>query len=139
MLPENIKAFVAETNRGVLTTFRRDGAAQMSIVTCGPFMEGVAFTTTADRAKLMNLKRNSRCSLLVSQEDWRSYVVIEGHATILSADNTEASALRLALRDVYRTTSGTEHPDWEEYDAAMVEQRLSAVVVIPERVYGTRA
>ena len=33
MLPKNIRAFVADTHRGVLTTFRRDGAAQMSIIT----------------------------------------------------------------------------------------------------------
>ena len=70
MLSENLRAFVAETRRGVLTTFRRSGGAQMSIVTCGPYREGVAFTTTARRAKLINLRRNPRCSLLVSQEDW---------------------------------------------------------------------
>jgi PPOX class probable F420-dependent enzyme len=123
----------------VLTTFRRNGAAQMSIVTCGPYRDGVAFTTTADRAKLINLQRNSRCSLLVSQEDWWGYVVLEGEAQILSADNTPPDEFRMALRDVYRTASGTEHPNWPEYDAAMVEQRRSAVIVVPERTYGTRA
>ena len=70
MLPENIRAFCAQTHRGVLTTFRRNGAAQMSIVSCGPLKNGVAFTVTFDRAKLLNLKRDPRCSLLVSQESW---------------------------------------------------------------------
>ena len=42
----------------------------MSIVSCGLFENGVACTTTADRAKLASLKRNQRCSLLVSQRDW---------------------------------------------------------------------
>ena len=88
MLPENIKAFVAETNRGVLTTFRRDGAAQMSIITCGPYKDGVAFTTTAKRAKLLNLQRDSRCSLLISNENWWGFVVLEGRAQIISAANT---------------------------------------------------
>ena len=138
MLPENIRAFVAETRRGVLTTFRRDGAAQMSIVTCGPYREGVAFTTTANRAKLLNLKRNPQCSLLVSQEDWWGYVVLEGRAQVLSPDNTGAGEFRDALRDVYRTASGQEHPNWDEYDRAMREDRRSAVIVVPERIYGTR-
>ena len=139
MLSENIRVFVAETRRGVLTTFRKSGGAQMSIVTCGPYREGVAFTTTADRAKLINLRRDPRCSLLVSQEDWRGYVVLEGRAKLLSPSTTDAVELREALRDVYRAASGTEHSNWPEYDAAMVEQRRSAVIVVPEHIYGTRA
>ena len=136
MLDDNLKRFVAENRRGVLTTFRRDGSAQMSIITCGPLRDGVAFSTTEDRAKLRNLRRNPRCSLLVAREDWSAYVVLQGQAQLLSADNTEADELRLALREVYRTAAATEHPDWEEYDRAMVEQRRSAVIVVAEQVYG---
>ncbi len=139
MLSENLRAFVAETRRGVLTTFRRGGGAQMSIVTCGPYRKGVAFTTTARRAKLINLRRDPRCSLLVSQENWWGYVVLEGRAELLSPGTTNADELREALRDVYRVASGSEHSNWQEYDAAMLEQRRSAVIVVPEHIYGTRA
>ncbi len=139
MLSENLRDFVAETRRGVLTTFRKSGSAQMSIVTCGPYREGVAFTTTARRAKLLNLRRDPRCSLMVSQEDWRGYVVLEGRAELLSPGITDAAELREALRDVYRAASATEHPDWQEFDADMLEQRRSAVIVVPEYIYGTRA
>ena len=138
-MQDKVRQFVAENHRGVLTTFRRNGAAQMSIVTCGPFRNGVAFTVTFDRAKLLNLKRDPRCSLLVAQEDWWGYVVLEGRAEILSADSTEPDDLRLALRDTYRTASGQEHPNWEEYDQAMRENKRSVIIVVPERVYGTRA
>ena len=137
MLPERQKRFVSENHRAVLTTFRRNGAAQMSIVTTGAYSDGVAFTTTEDRAKLANLKRDPRCSLLVSHESWWGYVVLEGRARVLSPDNTDADELRLALRDVYRAASGEEHPDWDEYDRAMVDDRRAAVVVVPEHVYGT--
>ena len=139
MLPENIRAFVAESKRGVLTTFRRDGAAQMSIISCGPYREGVAFTTRANRAKLHNLKRDPRCSLMVSQEDWRGYVVLEGRAQVLSADNTGSDELRDALRDVYRTAAGQEHANWDEYDRSMREDKRSAVIVVPDRIYGSKA
>ena len=137
MLPESVKKFVSENHRAVLTTFRRNGAAQMSIVTTGAYSDGAAFTTTEDRAKLSNLKRDPRCSLLVSHESWWGYVVLEGRARVMSADNTDAEELRLALRDVYRAASGEEHPDWDEYDRAMVDDRRAAVVVVPEHVYGT--
>jgi len=53
MPPDQVRNFASQTHRGVLTTFRRNGAAQMSIVSCGPYRDGIAFTTTADRAKLM--------------------------------------------------------------------------------------
>ena len=136
MLNDNLKQFVAENRRGVLATFRRDGSAQMSIITCGPLQDGVAFTTTEDRAKLRNLRRNPQCTLMVARENWSAYVVLQGSARLLSADNTDADELRLALRDVFRTAAATEHPSWEEYDQAMVEQRRSAIIVVPEHIYG---
>ena len=47
-----------------------------------------------------------------------------------------ADELLTALRDVYRTAAATEHPNWEEYDQAMVEQGRSAIIVVPEHIYG---
>ena len=109
MLPDKIREFATQTHRGVLTTFRRDGNAQMSIISCGPYRDGIAFTVTETRAKLHNLRRNPNCSLLVSNESWWGFVVLEGQATILSAGNTDADELRLALQDTYRAASGEEH------------------------------
>ena len=40
------------------------------------------------------------------------------------------------LRKVYMTCSDTEHPDWEEYDQAMIDQEAVIVLVEPKRVYG---
>ena len=137
MLPDKVREFAAQTNRGVLTTFRRNGHAQMSIISCGPYRDGVAFTTTESTAKLHNLRRDPRCSLMVSEESWWGYVVLEGQATLLSAHNTDAEELRLALREAYVAASGEEHPDWDEYDQAMRDQRRSVIIVVPEHIYGT--
>ena len=137
MLPDNVRAFATENHQAVLTCFRRNGMPQMSIVTCGAYRDGVAFTTTADRAKLLNLQRDPRCSLMVSKRDWWGYVVLEGRATILSPENTAADELRQALRDVYRAATNQDHSNWEEYDQAMVDDRRSAVIVVPDHIYGT--
>ena len=137
MLTDGVREFLSNNHQAVVTTFRSNGAVQMSIVTVGAYRDGVAFTTTEDRAKLNNLKRNPRCSILVSKDNWWGYVVLEGNAQVLSADNTDAEELRQALRDVYRSASGTEHPNWDEYDQAMVDERRAAVVVVPDHVYGT--
>ena len=137
MLPENVIEFVSANHQAVLTTFRRDGAAQMSIVTVGPYGDGAGFTTTEDRAKLHNLDRNPRCSLLVSKSDWWGYIVLEGHARLLRRGESDETELRDALRGIYRSASGQEHPDWDEYDQAMIDDRRAAVIVVPERIYGT--
>ena len=137
MLPYNVRNFTTENHQGVLTCFRRNGAAQMSIVTCGAYQDGVAFTTTEDRAKLHNLRRNPRCSLMISHPDWRPFVVLEGTARILSPGRADPDELRQALRDVFRAASGQDHPNWEEYDQAMVQDRRSAIIVVPDHIYGT--
>ena len=137
MLSPNVERFVDSNHNAVLTTFRGNGAAQMSIVTAGAFRGGVAFATTAGRAKLHNLKRDPRCSLMVAEDRWSRYVVFEGRAEIMSSDATDADELRLAFRDVYRAAADKEHPDWEEYDRAMIDERRSAVLVLPDHMYGT--
>jgi len=137
MLSDNVKKFTTENHQGVLTCFRKNGMPQMSIVTCGAYRDGVAFSTTIDRAKLILLKRDSRCALMVSKQDWWGYVVLEGRATVLSPDNTGAEELREALRGVYRAATNQDHPNWEEYDQAMVDDRRAAVIVVPDHVYGT--
>ena len=137
MLPDNVREFATQTHRGVLTTFRRDGNAQMSIISCGPYRDGIAFSVTETRAKLHNLRRNPNCSLLVSNESWWGFVVLEGQATVLSAGNTDADELRLALRETFKAASGEEHSNWEEYDQAMRDDRRSVIIVVPERIYGT--
>ncbi len=139
MLSTNVKEFVSDNHQAVLTTFRKNGAAQMSIVTVGAYGDGVGFTTTEDRAKLHNLVRDSRCSLLVSKSDWWGYVVLEGRARVLRRGESDDDELRDALRGIYRAASGQEHPDWEDYDRAMVEDRRAAIIVVPDHVYGTTA
>jgi len=136
-LPNDVKRFATENHRGVLTSFRRNGMPQLSVVTCGEYRDGVAFSTTAGRAKLLNLQRDARCSLMVSKEDWWGYIVFEGKAAILSRDNTPAGELRDALRDVYRAATGGDHSNWPEYDQAMVDDRRAAVIVVADQIYGT--
>ena len=135
---DDILPFLEMNHRGVVMTFRRSGAAQLSIVTCGPYQGGVAFTTTADRAKLANLRRDPRCSILVSKSDWSGFAVLEGSADIRWTDRTDPEELRVTLREVYQTCAGREHPDWGDYDRAMVEERRAAIIVMPSHIYEVR-
>ena len=136
MLTDAQRDFLSQHHNGALTTFRRNGAAQMSVVTCGIYGDGVAFTTTADRAKLRNLRRNPRCTILVGSGDWRNFVVLEGDARLVGTETVGADEYRETLRSVYRAAAGREHPNWPEYDQAMRDDRRYAVIITPAHVYG---
>ena len=136
MLPDRVREIVNEHHNGVLTTFRKRGGAQMSVVNTGVYRDGVAFTACDFRAKVVNLVRDPRCTLLVSKSDWSEYVVLEGLAHISSLANTDPEALRLALRDLHRAINGAEHENWDEYDEEMREGRYAIVTVLPEHYYG---
>ena len=100
MLTATQRRFLIGNHNGALTTFRRSGAAQMSVVTCGQYADGVAFTTTKDRAKLRNLQRDPRCTILVGSEDWRDFVVLEGEARLVGPDDPDEDVYRETLREV---------------------------------------
>ena len=137
----DVKAFFQSNHRGVITTFRPDGTAQTSIVVCGasPFdgEEAALFVTVRGSSyKVRNLRRNSRCNVMAVADDWRQFAVVEGAATLTDYRNTDAEEMRVKLRAAFMACGDHEHPDWEEYDRAMVAQDAVIVVVQPERVYG---
>ena len=135
MLPAKVNEIVTRNREAVMTTFRKNSAVQLSIVTVGPYGDGLAFTVSPGSAKLANLRRNQRCSLMVSEINWGGYAVLEGYAQVLSPGATDPEEFRIALREIYRAASGKEHPDWEEFDEAVRDDRRSAIIVVPEHIY----
>jgi PPOX class probable F420-dependent enzyme len=134
---EDIRPFLEANHRGVITTVRPNGVVQASVVVCGPYQGYVALVAVrGNAAKVRNLRRDPRCTVLAVAADWRSYVVIEGHAQLMDAGNAETEELRRCLREVYRACGGGEHPDWEEYDRVMRERGAVVVLVRPHRIYG---
>jgi PPOX class probable F420-dependent enzyme len=113
------REFVAANPRGVLTTYRRDGQAQLSPVTPGVDAQGrIVVSVTEDRAKTKNARRDPRVALCVfSDPFYGPWVQVEGPAEL--ADGPDRIDV---LVDYYRALSG-EHPDWDEYRAAMVRDR----------------
>ena len=105
----------------VLATFRRDGRPQLSPVTAGVDDEGrVEISTRETSMKVKNLRRDPRLSLcLLNRGFFGEWGQVEGTAEIVDGP----AALPL-LVDYYRRISG-EHPDWDDYRAAMErEQRV---------------
>lgn len=123
--------------RGVLTTLKRDGRPQLSVVShhYDPGARVLRVSVTDDRAKTRNLRRDPRASYLVTGETPWQYVVAEGTAELGEVTTDPHDAAADDLVDLYRALAG-EHDDWDEYRAAMVEQRRLVLRVHVERVYG---
>tara|TARA_B100000676_G_C18050647_1_gene830930 strand:+ start:853 stop:1275 length:423 start_codon:yes stop_codon:yes gene_type:complete len=134
---EDVSCFLESNHRGVITTNRPDGSSHSSIVVCGLYNQQPVFVSVYPKSqKIKNLRRDTRCTFLSVSPDWREWVTVEGKASLVGYDNTPHEEMRKLLRKVYMCCSDTEHPDWTEYDEAMVEQEAVIVTVTPEKVYG---
>ena len=130
-------AFVAEHRWGVLATIKSDGRPQLSNVGYffDPESQLIRVSVTADRAKTRNLERDPRVTLHVASKDFWTWVAVEGTADLTpeAADPNDATVDELVA--YYRGING-EHPDWDEYRAAMVTDRRLVVRFRPEHTYG---
>jgi PPOX class probable F420-dependent enzyme len=137
MIDSRFAGLLCARREGILATLRRDGRPQLSSVNYAfdPEAEIIRISTTADRAKVSNLRRDPRASFHVSSPDFWSYVVVEGTAELspVAADPQDAAVAELI--DLYRAVQG-EHPDWDDYRAAMVRDRRLVVRLPAGRAYG---
>src|SRR5919199_6238182 len=118
---DELLAFLRPRHKALLLTRRADGSPQLSPVTCGVDDQGrVVVSTSPQRAKVVNARRDPRVSLCVLSDDFDGpWVQVDGRAEVLDLPQ----ALE-PLVDYYRAISG-EHPDWAEYRAAMTRQGKS--------------
>ncbi|MFF8593747.1 TIGR03618 family F420-dependent PPOX class oxidoreductase [Streptomyces sp. NPDC015220] len=133
-------ALLSEGHGGVLVTLKRDGRPQLSNVSHAydPDERVIRVSITDDRAKTRNLRRDPRASYHVTGPDRWAYTVAEGTAELSAVaadpyDETVEELIRL-----YRAVLG-EHPDWEDFRAAMVRDRRLVLRLRVERAYGIPA
>jgi PPOX class probable F420-dependent enzyme len=110
--------FIRPRHQAILATTRRDGRPQMSPVTMGVDTAGrIVVSSYPERAKALNLRRNPAVSVCVLSDDFGGeWVQVDGSAEVL-----DLPAALDPLVEYYRVIAG-EHPDWDEYRAAMVDQ-----------------
>lgn len=129
-------AFVRERRNGVLTTIRRDGRPQLSNIVYAVDDTGtIRISVTADRAKTRNLERDDRASLYVCRDDFWAYAVVDATASLAPVAAAPGDATVDELVELYRALSG-EHPDWDDYRAAMVRDRRRVLRLTPTHAYG---
>ena len=126
----------------VVSTARPDGTIQSSVVNAGVMdhpLTGapvVALVAQGGSRKLAHLRAKPRATVVV-RVGWQ-WAAAEGPAELAGPDDPlpgiDAERLRLLLREIFTAAGGT-HDDWAEYDRVMAEQRRTAVLITPDRVY----
>ena len=132
-----LEALFGFTGIAALATLKRDGRPQISNVVYyyDPLERTFSVSITDGRAKTRNMRRDPRVSLFADAADGWSYAVAEGNAELseVAADPYDTTVEQLVA--LYRAVQG-EHPDWEEFRAAMVAERRLLLRVRVERFYG---
>jgi PPOX class probable F420-dependent enzyme len=121
--------FVAENHRAILATRRKDGAPQLSPIAAAVDEQGNVVVSSRETAvKTKNLRRDPQASLCVVSDSWYgSWVQIDGTAEVVSLPDAMDG-----LVAYYRQVAG-EHPDWDDYRAAMERERRVLIRVRAER------
>lgn len=142
----DLSAFAALVPRDhglcVVSTLRRDGSIQSSVINAGVLPHPVTgervvgLVAVGGSQKLKNLRADPRATI-VARAGWE-WVSVEGRAEVIGPDDphpqVDAEALGGLLRSIFRAAGGT-HDDWDTYDRVMAEERRAAVLIRPERVY----
>ena len=122
-------AFVREQHEAIMLTYRRDGSPQMSPIACNVDGDGRIVVSTRETAlKTKNLRRDPRVSLcVVTHGFYGDWIQVDGRADVVSLPDAMEH-----LVEYYRSLRG-EHPDWDDYRAAMERDQRVLVRITPER------
>jgi PPOX class probable F420-dependent enzyme len=134
---DKLLALISGNSLGVLATIKSDGRPQLSNVSYYFDKRNLSIqvSITEPRAKTRNLRRDPRASIHVSSDDGWSYVVAEGEATLTPPAASPDDDTVEALIALYRNIAG-EHPDWDDYRRAMVDDRRVVLTIPIAHVYG---
>ena len=126
---DEARAFLRNNHRAVIVTLREDGWPQPTPVTVGLDEDGRAEVSSRETSfKVKNLRRDPRVSVCVLNDGfYGQWAYVAGRATIVSLPEAMEG-----LVEYYRRISG-EHPDWDDYRAAMERDRRVLIKVDIER------
>ena len=134
---ETLLRLLGEYDGGVLVTLKRDGRPQLSNVNHAYYPDErlIRVSITEGRAKTRNLRRDPRASYHVTSDDRWAWTVVDATAELTPAAADPHDATVEQLITLYRDVAG-EHPDWDDYRAAMVRDRRVVLTLRIEHVYG---
>jgi PPOX class probable F420-dependent enzyme len=130
MTPEEAIAVIRKQHRCVLATTRSDGGVQMSPVAVVPDDDGTLLvSSTEPAAKVRNLRRRPYAAVCVFPDSFFGGTWVQAEGPVQVEALPEAMD---ALVRYYRNGFG-EHPDWDDYRAAMEREQRVVIRITVER------
>jgi PPOX class probable F420-dependent enzyme len=131
--PDQARAFVANNYRAVMITRRSAGGLQTSPVPVGINSDGEVIISSRETAyKVRNLRRHPTLCVF-TDSFFGPWIQIDGTVQIVPLPQAMNG-----LIDYYRRISG-EHPDWDDYRRAMVDQQRVLIRLTIDNVGPTHA
>lgn len=132
-----LSRLLAEHRFGVLATVRSTGHPHLSTVFhhWSPEERVLRVSTTVDRVKVRQLRRDARVALHVSGPDVFSFAVAEGEAEVSGPTTSPGDAVG---RELLSVTGGFADPREEAaFLDAQVAERRAVIRIRVDRLYGT--
>jgi PPOX class probable F420-dependent enzyme len=126
---DRARDFLRANHRAVMATTRADGTTQMSPITAGVDAEGRVVVSSRETAYKVRHVRALPYAAICAFTDgfFGEWVQVEGPVDVVSLPEAMEP-----LVDYYRAISG-EHPDWDDYRAAMTSDRRVVLRLTIER------
>jgi PPOX class probable F420-dependent enzyme len=137
-LDPKLVALAAAHNIGALATIKTDGRPRLSAVnfTLDPATALARISVIEDRVMVHDLHRDPRASIFVASPDGRAFAVLEGTVELSPVAAVPDDDTVEELIEVYRSIRGVNHPEWDDFRAAMVADCRLVARLHVELAYG---
>jgi PPOX class probable F420-dependent enzyme len=137
LLDSTLLALVEGSRHGVLATIAADGRPQLSNVlyVWDAAQQTARISTTADRAKGRNLRRDPRAALHVSGDHFWQFAVAEGPVTLSEVAAEPRDAATMELLAVHSSFFGPPADEQAFFTQMILAQRVVVRLQVT-RIYG---
>ena len=133
---EQALEWAKEKNHAILITTRKDGRAQSSDISFTLKERKFCISATASRAKTRNLLRDNRAVLHITSPETWSYISFDGSVEVTAPAKTKNDDTNQELAEIYQQILGEEHPNWDEFQQAMIDDKRLVLRFVPQRAVG---
>ena len=128
--------WAVDTHHAILVTLRKDGRPQSSDIAYAVIDGKFCISATRSRAKTINLLRDNRAVLHITSPDTWSYVSFDGSAEITETAKVPDDNVCQELAHVFTAIQKKDHPNWDEFNQAMIEDERLVIKFVPTTAVG---
>ena len=133
---EKAISWSSNTHHGVLITLRKDGRPQSSDIAYAVIGGKFCISATETRAKTKNLLRDNRAVMHITSPETWSYISFDGVAEITQTAQQLEDPVCKELATVFTAVQKKEHPNWNEFNQAMINDKRLVIRFVPNSAVG---